>query len=409
MKRQRMLIAALLAVLAAVPSTALVSTSEPAALLVFPLLTVDDATGADTLIQLTNTDAAEVGVHCLYQDPAAARLVPFTIQLAGNQPAAWRAGAGLANLPNDGGSVPALGAGPFTGILRCLAVDTDGTPSDRNVLVGSATLERVGDAPAALDAAQYAATGLAAVAGAPNGDEQLVLGGESPEYAACPAALLMQVTFDGAMLELGAAGTIQRQSATTVALTTCSHTAGGTAGSNVQFRVQNEFGQAFGFGLFVTEQRVTEMSRIDTSNPNNSIFNAAVQGTNTGAVHMTPGGSALVALAVQRLADPALPADLSSAALSPHELGDRAEADIVELSAPTVPTVPTATPTVVPTSCIGDCDGNGTVTINELITGVGIALGSRPLSACPQFDGDGSATVAINELIAAVNNALTGC
>lgn len=59
--------------------------------------------------------------------------------------------------------------------------------------------------------------------------------------------------------------------------------------------------------------------------------------------------------------------------------------------------------------CAGDCDGSSTVTINELITGVNIALGSAQLSACPSFDRDGSGMVEINELILAVNNALGTC
>ena len=61
------------------------------------------------------------------------------------------------------------------------------------------------------------------------------------------------------------------------------------------------------------------------------------------------------------------------------------------------------------TVCVGDCNGDGTVAINELITGVNIALGSAALDACPAFDGSGDGTVAINELIAAVNAALAGC
>src|ERR1700687_4033659 len=59
--------------------------------------------------------------------------------------------------------------------------------------------------------------------------------------------------------------------------------------------------------------------------------------------------------------------------------------------------------------CVGDCDGGGEVTINELILGVNIALGSVPLANCSALDADGSGDVTINELISAVNNALTGC
>jgi hypothetical protein len=60
-------------------------------------------------------------------------------------------------------------------------------------------------------------------------------------------------------------------------------------------------------------------------------------------------------------------------------------------------------------SCVGDCSGDGTVSINELILGVNMALGSIPVSACPAFDENGSGMIVINELVAAVNNALNGC
>ena len=59
--------------------------------------------------------------------------------------------------------------------------------------------------------------------------------------------------------------------------------------------------------------------------------------------------------------------------------------------------------------CSGDCDGNGQVSVNELVLGVDIALGSRPLSDCQAFDADGSGTVMLNELVQAVNHALGGC
>lgn len=59
--------------------------------------------------------------------------------------------------------------------------------------------------------------------------------------------------------------------------------------------------------------------------------------------------------------------------------------------------------------CVGDCDGNGAVTINELIVGVNMALGTAPQTQCPSFDADHSGTVTINELITAVNSALNGC
>jgi hypothetical protein len=49
------------------------------------------------------------------------------------------------------------------------------------------------------------------------------------------------------------------------------------------------------------------------------------------------------------------------------------------------------------------------VAINELITGVNIALGSANVSTCSSFDVNGDGSVAINELISGVNGALNGC
>ncbi|MGH7789204.1 MAG: hypothetical protein ACRERC_20205 [Candidatus Binatia bacterium] len=86
------------------------------------------------------------------------------------------------------------------------------------------------------------------------------------------------------------------------------------------------------------------------------------------------------------------------------------------LVAPAVAAAPvdTALPTPTPTAtamapCVGDCNGNGVVTINELIVGVNIALGNAPVTTCPAFDPNHDGKVGINELIAAVNNSLYGC
>src|SRR5262249_24616022 len=59
--------------------------------------------------------------------------------------------------------------------------------------------------------------------------------------------------------------------------------------------------------------------------------------------------------------------------------------------------------------CTGDCNDDGTVSVDELLKGVNIALGNLSLSACAAFDADGNATITVNELIAAVANALGGC
>jgi hypothetical protein len=76
-------------------------------------------------------------------------------------------------------------------------------------------------------------------------------------------------------------------------------------------------------------------------------------------------------------------------------------------TAATAPT-PTATPGP-PASCAGDCDGSGSVTLEELVTLVAISLHSMPIEACRAGDTDGDQKIALNEIVAAVNSALTGC
>jgi RHS repeat-associated protein len=60
-------------------------------------------------------------------------------------------------------------------------------------------------------------------------------------------------------------------------------------------------------------------------------------------------------------------------------------------------------------ACVGDCNGDRNVTVDELITGVNIALGTRLLGDCRSFDPNGDGEVTVDELITAVNNALSGC
>lgn len=59
--------------------------------------------------------------------------------------------------------------------------------------------------------------------------------------------------------------------------------------------------------------------------------------------------------------------------------------------------------------CTGDCNADGAVSIEEIITGVNIGLGSLTLAACPSFDSDGDGAAAITELIEAVFTSLNGC
>lgn len=59
--------------------------------------------------------------------------------------------------------------------------------------------------------------------------------------------------------------------------------------------------------------------------------------------------------------------------------------------------------------CVGDCNGGGTVSIDELVRGVTIALAGSGLEACPAFDRSADGMVSIDELVAGVQAALNGC
>src|SRR6185503_17898837 len=69
-----------------------------------------------------------------------------------------------------------------------------------------------------------------------------------------------------------------------------------------------------------------------------------------------------------------------------------------------------------PPQCIGDCDGSGNVTVDELVRGINQALVDTSAESCAAFNcsvdcsaGPGRLGPSIACLIQAVNNALQGC
>jgi hypothetical protein len=72
-------------------------------------------------------------------------------------------------------------------------------------------------------------------------------------------------------------------------------------------------------------------------------------------------------------------------------------------------TTPTATETPDGRRCAGDCNGDGMVSIAELIRAVNIALGRENVASCSAADGNGDGLIGVSELIRAVNSALSGC
>jgi len=60
-------------------------------------------------------------------------------------------------------------------------------------------------------------------------------------------------------------------------------------------------------------------------------------------------------------------------------------------------------------SCTGDCNGDGKVTVDELLTMVNVALGSGDVTSCTAGDSVVDGRITVDELVEAVGNALNGC
>ena len=75
-------------------------------------------------------------------------------------------------------------------------------------------------------------------------------------------------------------------------------------------------------------------------------------------------------------------------------------------TAPVTPPTPSGT-LAPPHPCTGDCNGDGAVTVSELIVAVNIVLGNADRNSCPAFGAE--LTLTISDLITAVNSVLNGC
>jgi hypothetical protein len=62
-----------------------------------------------------------------------------------------------------------------------------------------------------------------------------------------------------------------------------------------------------------------------------------------------------------------------------------------------------------PSACVGDCDGDGAVSIDELVVGVQLGLDGSSPDACPTLRCNTDRIVTIHCLILAVEYALSGC
>lgn len=80
----------------------------------------------------------------------------------------------------------------------------------------------------------------------------------------------------------------------------------------------------------------------------------------------------------------------------------------IEGTLPPPSATPTATPT--PRTCVGDCNEDRVVRIDELITGINLALERVDAAQCPAFDCMSRNVIPpVSCMTLAVNNALSGC
>jgi len=67
------------------------------------------------------------------------------------------------------------------------------------------------------------------------------------------------------------------------------------------------------------------------------------------------------------------------------------------------------TPVAAGALCVGDCNGDLQVTVDELVLGINIALGETDVDQCTAIDASGDRQVTVDEIVAAVTAALDGC
>jgi hypothetical protein len=377
-----------LAVCGVRPVAADVTSDRAAAILEWPsvIYAVEDfgffhpAFTINTIIQLSNTSTDPVNVHCFYENAnphctnsgevcydAAECCNPstgcgiclpgwnetdFRVRITPRQPLGWLASDGMSGYStfppkafgqfpidgvtnfgiggssNSGSRIPPVPEEPFIGSLRCIVVDEDGIPSDRNVIKGESTLTFLGrdDSPADdyITVGKSNAIGIQAIEGAVNDDNTLVLGGPEPEYNGCPNFLILNHFFDGAEDPVT---DDNGQIYTYLDLTPCSqdYLRQVPGGAVVQYLVYNEFEQRFSTSRPFECKQLSLISNIDTTQNQRSIFSAGVSGTLTGQSRLNAIGSGILALAHEVHETSGL------ADFNVHFQGDRANPDFIVL------------------------------------------------------------------------------
>lgn len=185
----------------AAPAALQTSTERPGSILIFPKV-VRDGT-RDTVIQISNTGNLVDSVRCFYVDGLTCAVRDFELTLTKLQPTIWRVGDGrkVGSLQGglDPGNIPAQPFG-FRGALICTEVQPDFSDvSVGNHLKGEATLEPEESGVAAGDRRLSKYNAVALQGGSGGTDNVLALDGA--EYAACPAASVVDFIQDGNHVE----------------------------------------------------------------------------------------------------------------------------------------------------------------------------------------------------------------
>jgi hypothetical protein len=394
--------AALVASVQGAAAQGLVVSDQAAAIVVYPKIVVNSSAGVNTLVEIANHNVLDpVGVHCFYVNaygrcsvnsnevclvnfdcPEALagetcdsdwRTTDFSFTLTREQVIGWNARDGLQFLPCDPSapppSVPSCSQGgqqnaslsgpgaavsgtddPFIGELKCVEVDpvSDSPLDGANDLFGRAVIENV-NTP---DIAIYNAIGIQDLDGTTNnGDNTLCLGGQGgtngcpdPEYASCPAVLLLDHFYDGAVDPAGATVT------TRLTLIPCTefeepragHQSPDVVSTTVSMLTFNEFEQRFSATTRVKCFLDLQLSDLDTraSFPGDdgaSVFNVAVNGTLTGQTRIrgvgsneTDAGHGLLGIATESHTPSAGPARTASYSLAGQ--GTRDQGDVVSIA-----------------------------------------------------------------------------
>jgi hypothetical protein len=369
-------------------SVADVTSDRAAGLLVFPKL-IYDSVGrfnennipSDTEIQISNVSDQQVNVLCFYVNanshcsnqletvcsinadcPSGGVCtanwveVDFEFSLTPHQPIMWRISDGLATLPLDGaappnntGFIPPVNEDPFFGELKCIEVDENRAPVDRNDLKGEVTI--VSASIDRIDARAYNAVGIEAIAN--NGDNTLVLGGEEePEYNGCPSVLILNHFFDDAVEPIDG-----QYVKTHLTLVPCSQNFefqdDALFDITVQFLVFNEFEQRFSASRKLNCFEEFELCALGTgldrsftdenaasNSCQRSVFSAYVSGTLTGQTRIrgvendeTEHGHGILGVAEEfyRTSPTALNTVVATDAFNLHWAGIRPKADIIEI------------------------------------------------------------------------------